>query len=246
MKEEKEIEKKFFTKSPDGKITYFADDKFIYAQTIGEDGKAVEYKLALFDNGFYKLHLWNGVPILEIDGLRMHLVKDFKTPLDYSKQVVKRLELKEGDFVLDTCMGLGYTAIEAMNHGTTITTCEISRAVLTLAKWNPFSEKLFKSDKIKVIEGSIALKIKEMPDASFDAIIHDPPRFSTAGELYSLEFYREMYRVLKKGGHIFHYVGSVGKRRGRKIEEEVEERLKIAGFVDIKYNQRVQGLFARK
>jgi hypothetical protein len=238
--------KEFFMKSSNGKTAYYSDERFIYAQTTDEDGKIVEYKLALFDNGFYKLRLWNGIPILEIDGLRMHLVKEFKTPLDYSKQVVKRLDLHSGNCVLDTCMGLGYTAIESLSYGAIVTTCEISRAVHTLAKWNPFSEKLFTSERIKVVEGSIAEKIKNMPDSSFDTIIHDPPRFSVAGELYSLEFYRQMHRVLKKGGRLFHYVGSVGKGRGRKIEEEVEKRLTEAGFKLIRYNKLVQGLFSKK
>ena len=233
--------KKFFAKSEDGSIEYYADDRFIYAKKGDE-----EYKLALFDNGFYKLRLWKGIPILEIDGLRMHLVKDFKTPLDYSKLVVKELRVKNGDFVLDTCMGLGYTAIEAYDHGASVTTCEISRAVLTLAKWNPFSQKLFNNEKITIIEGNIAEKIKAMPDSSFDAIIHDPPRFSTAGELYSLEFYSQLYRVLKKGGKLFHYVGSLGKGKGRKIEEEVAKRLKEAGFGKIRFESKLQGLIAIK
>jgi len=240
-------------KSSNGKTTYFADDKFIYAQTTGEDGKAVEYKLALFDNGFYKLRLWNGVSILEINGLRMHLVKEFKTPLDYSKQVVKRLELHQGktldsrpETVLDTCMGLGYTAIEANSAGAKVTTCEISRAVFTLAKWNPWSEKLFGNSGITIIEGDISEKINDMGDSSFDALIHDPPRFSVAGGLYSLEFYKQLHRVLKNGGLLFHYVGSVGKEKGRRIDEEVEKRLKAAGFKNIKKIKNLQGLIAQK
>ena len=37
---------------------------------------------------------------------------------------------------------------------------------------------------------------------SFSVIIHDPPMFSLAGELYSA-FYQQAYRVLKQTGRIF-------------------------------------------
>lgn len=222
-------------------IEYFADDKFIYAKK-GPD----TFALALFDKNFYKLRLFNGVPVLEIDGVRMHLVRDFKTPLDYSNTIVRRLKLKAQDTVLDTCMGLGYTAIEASHIAGKVVTCEISSAVFTLAEWNPWSAELFnKNKKIETIRGDIAEKIKSFSASSFDAVIHDPPRFSKAGELYSLAFYCELRRVLKPGGRLFHYVGSVGKGKGRKISKEVTQRVQQAGFYGITYNRLVQGLFAQ-
>jgi predicted methyltransferase len=224
---------------PDG-TEYFFDERFIYAKK-GTD----TFRLALFAESFYKLRLFNGVPILEIDGVRMHLVRDFKTPLDYSKAVVRRLRLKAGDRVLDTCMGLGYTAIEASRHAGRVVTCEISPAVFTLAQWNPWSAELFESKKIETIQGDIAEKIRELPASSFDVIIHDPPRFSKAGQLYSLAFYLEMRRVLKDGGSLFHYVGSVGKGKGRDIGGEVSQRLAQAGFSKITYDRLAQGIFAR-
>jgi len=234
----------FFCKSKDGKTTYYSDDSFIYAE---KDGK--QYRLDLFDQHYYKLRLFNKIPILEIDGLRMQLVRDFKTPLDYAKEVVKNLKIPFNGTasVLDTCMGLGYTAIESSKQKGVkeVVTCEFSEAVLTLAKWNPFSEVLFeKNGKIKVIEGSIAERISEFKDNSFEFIIHDPPRFSHAPELYSIEFYSELFRICKKNGRIFHYVGSVGKNKGKKIEEGTAKRLEEAGFRKIKYSKRLQGLFA--
>ena len=249
----------FLCKSSDGSITYTTDGSFIYAET--EKGKA---RLDIFSGHYYKLRPVNVtagnrsslravsegtdtcVPILEIDGLRMHLVKDFKTPLDYSKEVVKQLRLQTQDSVLDTCTGLGYTAIEASIYARKVVSCEISDAVLTLAKWNPWSEKLFNNAKIEIINGNIFEKIKEMQNSFFDAVIHDPPRFSTAGELYSLEFYLELLRVLKPGGTLFHYVGSVGKGKGRDIQGEVSKRLAEAGFRAFVPNKKLQGIFCRK
>jgi predicted methyltransferase len=237
--------RRFFSKSSDGGITYTTDGSFLYAE-IGSD----VMKLGLFDGHYYKLRPFNGVPILEIDGLRMQLVKDFKTPLDYAKEVVKGLKIpSKGSFhVLDTCMGLGYTAMEAAKKKTveSVITCELSEAVINLAQWNPLGEPLFKDKKIVMMKGNSAEIIKGLEKAAFDFIIHDPPRFSHAGELYSDEFYKELFRVCKKGARIFHYVGSVGKQKGRKIEDEVEKRLKAAGFRSLQYSKRLQGIFALK
>lgn len=221
-------------------ITYFTDNNFIYAKKDGE-----LFRLALFDQNYYRLRLFNGVPILEIDGLRMHLVRDFKTPLDYSVEVIKKLNINEDDLVLDSCMGLGYTAIEASKKAARVVTFEISNAVYTLATWNPWSEDLF-SEKIEIKLGDVSEEIKKLENGSFSIIIHDPPRFSIAPGLYSSAFYGQLYRISKKGARIFHYVGSVGHEKGRKIEEEVMKRLKTAGFVDIRHNKLLQGLFFKK
>jgi predicted methyltransferase len=236
----------FIFKSTDGNITYTTDGKSLYAQKDG-----VELKLELFDRHYYKLRPINGIPILEIDGLRMQLIKDFKTPLDYAKEVVKNLKIpKNGEFtMLDTCMGLGYTAIEAAKQPAVkhVVTCELSDAVVALAQWNPFSDRLFAKDStVAMMKGSSFDLIKSFDSNMFDFVIHDPPRFSHATELYSSEFYNELYRVCKSGARLFHYVGSIGKDSGRKIEKEVEKRLKLAGFKNMRHITRLQGLIFEK
>ncbi len=223
-----------------GGAAYFSDPE---GNIYVEKGKK-RHILSIFDEHLYKLRLFNGIPILEIDGLRMHLVKDFKTPLDYSREIAEKLGIGRRDIVLDTCMGLGYTAIEA-SKAKKVVTFEINGPVLKLVEWNPWSKKLF-SRRIEITLGDIAEEIKQFDDNSFSVIIHDPPRFSRAPLLYSLKFYQELYRVAKPQARIFHYVGSVGKGKGRKIAEEVEKRLKRAGFANIIYNKRLQGLLFRK
>jgi predicted methyltransferase len=151
--------------------------------------------------------------------------------------------------VLDTCMGLGYTAIAASKSPgvKSVVTCEVSGAVISLARWNPFSAALWDKDgRITVLQGSVSELVKAFGDSSFSFVIHDPPRISHAPELYSSEFYCELFRVCKKGARIFHYVGSVGKGRGRRIDREVGKRLYGAGFSAIKYSGRLQGVFAAR
>jgi len=227
-------------------ITYTSDGKFLYAET--DKGTT---RLDLFDKHYYKLRLHNDVPILEIDGLRMQLVKDFRTPLDYSKEVVKALKIPSQGrhIVLDTCMGLGYTALAASKRGGVehVVTIELSEAVATLSKWNPLGEGLWDTEgKILPMMGDAAELIKSFDDGMFSFVIHDPPRFSHAPQLYSPDFCRELFRVCKPGARIFHYVGSVGKKRGRSIDREVSKRLAEAGFKGMRYLARLQGLLATK
>ncbi len=205
-----------------------------------------KFKPAFFTDHYYSLKLFNGIPILEIDGIRMHLVRDFSTPLEYSEEVVKKLKIRREDVVLDSCGGLGYTAIASSKHANKIISCEIKKEILELAGYSPFSEEYFKSKNIEIRNVDVFLEIRKFEDGKFDKIIHDPPRFSHAPELYSSEFYSELFRVLRKGGILFHYVGSLGKGRGRKIEKEVEHRLEAIGFSNFKYDGRLQGIFAKK
>lgn len=214
---------------------------FIYAW----DGKEL-WKLAIFDKHLYRLRMMNGKPILEIDGLRMHLVKEFKDIFDYSKELVSRLKIRQEDVVLDTCMGLGYTALEAAKRADNVTTVELNRAVIALAKWNPWSKELFGKKRIKIVEEKSCFDFaKECKDNRFNVIIHDPPRFSIAGELYSREFYNELFRISKPGARLFHYVGTAGKDRIRMLEG-VEKRLEEAGWRVVKVNGKLQGIFAVK
>ena len=71
-----------------------------------------------------------------------------------------------------------------------------------------------------------------LPGGSVDAILHDPPRFGIAGELYSQVFYDHLARVLRRKGKLFHYTGTPNKLiSGRDVPNEVAKRLRYAGFV---------------
>jgi uncharacterized protein len=77
-----------------------------------------------------------------------------------------------------------------------------------------------------------------------DAILHDPPRFGIAGNLYSQSFYNELARVLKIRGLLFHYTGTPNKlTSGRDVPREVTKRLEKAGFT---VKREGDGLLARR
>ena len=175
------------------------------------------FKAAISDAHFYKLMPVEGskAPALLIDGVLMHRVKD-TNPLEDAKMKAK-LCAKRGIDMIEICTGLGYSTAACLERGIkSIITIEKDPNVLKLAEINPWSKRLFNDKRVKIVEGDAAEVIRQMKDNSFGSAIHDPPRFSMGSELYTLEFYSEMYRILKPGGVLFHYVGSPGKKYKKK------------------------------
>lgn len=197
--------------------------------------------MAVARHSFYKLV--DGT--IEIDGVRMHQTKNI-SPLQDAKNMAALLRLQPGEKVLDVCTGLGYTSIAEVQAGAFVTTIEADDEVLKLARQNPASAKLFGNKKIKLVVADANDAVTSFPDNSFDAVLHDPPRFSFAGELYSLAFYQQLFRVLKAGGRLFHYTGRPGEKSGKSFTKGVKQRLQEAGFADARWMEREQGFFAFK
>lgn len=206
---------------------------------IYHDGKLLE--LSISDENYYKLVPTEDYPTIEINGIKMHRTKGI-TPKRDTEMKLSKIKIK--GIVLDTCFGLGYTAIHASRRARFVISCEIDDNVLRLARLNPYSREAFLRKNIQIIKGDIFHVIKGIRDESIDTIIHDPPRFSLAGELYSKEFYMEMYRILKPGGMLFHYVGEPGIHRGVNIRKGVINRLREVGFKRIKWHDDVKGITA--
>lgn len=179
---------------------------------------------------------------IEIDGVRMHQTKN-ETPLEDSYNKVKALNPTANSKVLDICTGLGYTAILEAKKSCRVETIEIDKEVLKMMKQNPLSKELFNNPLIKIINADAFLEVKKMKNNSFDFIMHDPPRFSFAGELYSLEFYKDLFRVLKPNGRIFHYLGNP---KGDTLKKGVKRRLEEAGFEKLKWFEDCKGFIAQK
>ena len=203
-------------------------------------------KMQLFSeqtNKFYKLVPTKDAPTIEISGIRMHVTKEM-TPMEDTKKKIESVMPIRG-IVLDTCMGLGYTAILASKYADFIFTCEKDENVLEIAQLNPWTKELFGNKKINILNASIFNQIKVFKNNMFDAVIHDPPRLSLATELYSLEFYKQIFRVLKKDGKLYHYTGNPGSKfRKINLAGNVSKRLKQAGFKDIE--KAHYGLTAKK
>jgi len=197
--------------------------------------------------GYYKLKAIgpDKAPTLEINGIHMHRITGID-PWSDAKIKVEKLGVKRGDTVLDTCLGLGYTAVNSLKRGArAVYSVEIDESVLWIAERNPWSREL--GSGIVVIRGDVVEEVAVFPENYFDKILHDPPRYSSStGNLYSLEFYRELYRVLKPGGKLYHYTGEPGKHRGAGIVKGIGERLRRAGFYPVFFDEESMGYIAFK
>lgn len=174
-----------------------------------------------------------GVPTFEIDGIKM-LPTSRESPLDDARRKVALVEPR-GKVVLDTCGGLGYFAACCLQAGAArILSFEKNADVLwlrTLNPWSPDPDAPDSGGRLQLAHADVSQAITTLPDASVDAMLHDPPRFGIAGELYSQAFYDQLARVLRKGGRLFHYTGSPNKlTSGRDVPREVARRLEKAGF----------------
>jgi len=201
--------------------------------------------LEVRSEGYYKLVPTDHAPLLEISGVKMHISKGIN-PFESAGLMAAQV-VKKGDRVLDTCSGLGYAASSALKLGAReVISVELSETVMALRTKNPWSQRIFGTN-IQLIQGNIDDYIRDLPAESFDSIIHDPPRFSLAGELYGENFYRQLYRVLKRRGSMFHYTGNPHMaKRGTSFIDNATKRLKAAGFTKVVKVTNLMGVTAYK
>lgn len=174
-----------------------------------------------------------GAPTFEIDGIKM-LPTAQLSPFDDARRKVALIE-PQGKQLLDTCGGLGYFAACCLEAGVAgIRSFEKNRDVMwlrTINPWSPDPDSAEAAGRLQFGHGDVAEQIHALPAASFDAVLHDPPRFGIAGELYSQAFYDQLARVTRRGGRLFHYTGSPNRlTSGRDVPREVARRLEKAGF----------------
>jgi len=178
-----------------------------------------------------------GPPTFEIDGIKM-LPTARVSPFADAGHKVALIEPR-GKRVLDTCGGLGYFAAWCLaGAARCVLSYEKNPDVLWLRGLNPWSPAA--SDVLLVRLGDITAGIAALETGSIDAVLHDPPRFGIAGELYSLAFYRELHRVLKPRSRLFHYTGTPNKlTSGRDVPLEVATRLRQVGFAAARHGDGI-------
>lgn len=210
------------------------DQRFPYLQRCKDrtiyhwSGDAFE-PVARFGTSLIKLVPTDwGPPTFEIDGIKMLPTARVSPYADAERKVA--LIQPRGKVVLDTCGGLGYFATWCVQGGASrVLSFEMDADVIWLRSLNPWSPQ--SGGALTLTHGDIAEHIRTLAGESVDAILHDPPRFGIAGDLYAQAFYDELARVLKRKGRLFHYTGSPNKlTSGRDVPLEVLKRLRRAGF----------------
>ncbi|MCC4619106.1 SAM-dependent methyltransferase [Xanthomonas cassavae CFBP 4642] len=174
-----------------------------------------------------------GAPTFEIDGIKM-LPSAQVSPFEDARRKVALVNPR-GKIVLDTCGGLGYFAACCLEDGVAqLRSFEKNADVLwlrTLNPWSPDPDAAAAGGRLQLLHADVSQQIAMLADASVDAVLHDPPRFGIAGELYSQTFYDHLARVLRRGGRLFHYTGTPNRlTSGRDVPNEVSKRLAKAGF----------------
>lgn len=220
-------------------LTQKIKDNFCY--WVDEQGIA---KIAFFSpetNKFYKLTPTSDWPTLSIGSVPMHRLA---SPCQDTQNKIK--SLKPYGIVLDTCLGLGYTAISAAGCAGKVITFEKDENVLDIVRKNPLSDNLFTLLNIEIREQDVFEGIDEFENNYFDCIIHDPPTFKLAQRLFSRDFYRKLLRVLKKGGKVFHYTPLYKIKSGYNFPSKIRTNLIQSGFKIIGFSEPAGGFICRK
>ncbi len=224
-------------KDLDGEV----EEGFVYKIINGELRRLDMFK----DGNYYKLKPTSisTAPTIEINGIQMHRTIGIDPWRDaYIK--VKSLGRIRRLKILEIGSGLGYTASHLLRLGASeVISIEKDQNVLSLAEMNPWS-RMLGHKKIKIVLGDATEVIKRLCDQCFHKIVLDPPRISVAEELYSLEFYKELYRVLRSLGALFHYTGEPGRHSRIRYLKGIKERLMLAGFHSIIWDRDAQGYIA--
>jgi predicted methyltransferase len=210
-----------------------------------ENGAAqsIQFYSELTDR-LYSLYPTSGAPSMLISGIPMHRIKN-TDPHQDTLEKIHSIKPVVGR-VLDTATGLGYTAIQAARTAEQVTTIELDPTVLKVCRLNPWSQELFDNPRINQLIGDSIDVVAEMEAGSFTRVIHDPPAFSLAGDLYSGEFYRELHRVMRNHGRLFHYIGDPESKSGRSTTAGVIRRLEQAGFRQVRRVPKAFGVVAEK
>ena len=192
-------------------------------------------------NSTYSLYPTQSAPTMLVSGIPMHRIKDTDPQKD-TRQKIKAA--RPAGRVLDTATGLGYTAIGAAARAEHVITVELDPAAQEICHQNPWSQGLFDNPRIKQRIGDSFDVIETLDDASLNRIIHDPPAFGLAGQLYAGEFYVELLRLLKPGGKLFHYIGNPDSKSGASLTHGVKNRLREVGFKSVVNRKSAFGVLA--
>ncbi len=216
-------------------------EKFLYL--IKEDELLPIAFFSENTNYYYKLTPTADWPTVSISSVPMHKISLSSPRCDVEAKV---RFLKPKGVHLDTCAGLGYTAILASREAFSVYTFEKDENIVEIASINPFSEELFNQKNIIFKNADIKDEIDNFDNDYFDSILHDPPTFKISPVLYSQDFYSKLYRVLKKGAYMYHYTPLVGIKKKRDYPAQVKKKLISVGFKVINYDEVAQGFLCMR
>lgn len=165
-------------------------------------------------------------------GARLEAEKKFVIPSGLD------LKLKTSDIkLLDVCFGLGNNSLAAFRaaanakHQLKITALEMDKRVVRAAAesfktlqtdpadWRTVLSELYSHSSLSTQNLSLSIRwgdarwlVQSFEDESFDIIFHDPFSSQHCPELWTVEFFRQLYRVMKPAGVLLTYASALPVR----------------------------------
>lgn len=151
------------------------------------------------------------------------------------KKFIEPLDVKEGQVILDICFGLGYNSFAAMEHAKHLKIIALEKDERILEALQEIKinkkyeiikhvarEKYYKDQdyEIQLILGPGEQTIKEVKEI-FDCVFLDPFSPKKNPELWTKEFFEEIYKRMKPGANLATY----------SCARSVRDNLKAAGFL---------------
>ncbi|MBI4584432.1 MAG: RsmD family RNA methyltransferase [Planctomycetes bacterium] len=176
-------------------------------------------------------------PILEMEGMKMHLTQGFSSAFEFSGLLASSAGVKPAHDVLDLFFGMGYSAKEAIRLGARrVFTFEKYPEVIELARRNPFAVDL-QAPQLRLHPEPLDLEkdakrfFQALEEAAvlFDAVILDPPRRQVMLKVYSRPFLRELSAFVKKGARVSAYVPGGTSRRFKVVLGKAAEVFEETG-----------------
>jgi radical SAM protein (TIGR01212 family) len=165
-------------------------------------------------------------------GARLEAEKKFVEP---AKLAVK---LQTTDIkLLDVCFGLGNNSLAAFgtaentNHRLDVIALEMDKRVVraasecfqtletdpvnwrtVLSELHSHSSFITQNSSLSLLWGDARYLIQKIPDNSMDVVFHDPFSSQHCPELWTVEFFQQLYRVMKPDGVLLTYSSSLPVR----------------------------------
>lgn len=194
----------------------------------------------------------SGAPTLVLSGFTMHRVSKGVDPYADTRAKLQAFSGALRGRVLDICTGLGYTALHAAREESVsnVVTVERDAMVYDMIQRNPWSRELVaqaQQGRVTPVKGDAEQVVSGFNDETFDVVIHDPPAIAiSVGALYGSDFYAQLFRVAKRGGMLFHYIGDPSSKESGRLFKGVMQRLRDAGFQHVSVDERAFGITASK
>ena len=150
------------------------------------------------------------------------------------KKYIEPLEVQDGDVILDICFGLGYNTFAAIQNAKNLKIIALEKDEQILQELQHLDiggkyaimkklakEKYYKDENydITIIMGAAEQTLKKI-NTKFDKVFLDPFSPKKNPELWTKEFFQEIYRVMKPGAKLATY----------SCARIVRDNLKAVGF----------------